>query len=135
MDIKDQIIKNMSESLHELVTCEDFKKNDQNSQIQSIEIYFKNILEDAEMSTKNIPADTPSKDKLNEMYDDYVKEDRKQWISGLFSIILLSFFLFTINNIFNILPRFSFLEVFGCFILLLNIYSISYSYINKESYL
>lgn len=131
MDIKDQIIKNMSESLHELVTCEDFKKNDKNAQIQNIEIYFKNILEDTEMPTK----DTPSKDKLNEMYDDYVKEDRKQWISGLFSIILLSFFLFTINNIFNILPSFSFLEVFGCFILLLNIYSISYSYINKESYL
>jgi len=77
--------------------------------------------------TKN-GIDIMTKEDFNSLED----EQNRGWTQGLFILLLISFGSSTLNNIFNILPKFSFLESFGLLLLLINVYSLISIYLFKK---
>lgn len=131
MDLKTKLTNHMSNELFSFINSEDYKNSSPENQKESLKLIFDNLYNNLEEYSENF-MDNLLQGGSDEDYQEYLDKDRRNWLSALLFIIIVSFSLYTVNNIFNILPRFSFFEAFGAILLGINIYSISSSYISRN---
>jgi hypothetical protein len=131
MDLKTKLTDHMSNELFIFINSEDYKNSSPESQKESLKLIFDNLYSGLEEYSENF-MDNLLQGGSDESYREYLDKDRRNWLSALLFIIILSFSSYTLNTIFNILPRFSFFEAFGFILLGINIYSISSSYISRN---
>jgi hypothetical protein len=131
MDLKTKLTDHMSNELFTFINSEDYKNSSPESQKESLKLIFDNLYNGLEEYSENF-MDNLLQGGSDEDYQEYLDKDRRNWLSALLFIIIVSFSLYTVNNVFNILPKFSFFEAFGAILLGINIYSISSSYISRN---
>ena len=131
MDLKTKLTNHMSNELFSFINSEDYKNSSPENQKESLKLIFDNLYNNLEEYSENF-MDNLLQGGSDEDYQEYLDKDRRNWLSALLFIIIVSFSLYTVNNIFNILPRFSFFEAFGAILLGINIYSISSFYMSRN---
>jgi hypothetical protein len=128
MDLKTKLTDYMSKELFTYINSKDYKKLSKEDQQESLKSIFDSFYEGLEEYSEQY-MDMILNESSNVVDNKYQDIHRKNWLSALFLILIVSFSMYTVNNLFNILPRFSFLEAFGSILLVINIYSIASSYI------
>jgi len=131
MDLKTKLTDHMSNELFIFINSEDYKNSSPESQKESLKLIFDNLYSGLEEYSENF-MDSILQEGSDEDYQEYLDKDRRNWLSALLFIIILSFSMYTANDIFSILPKFSFFEAFGVILLGINIYSISSSYLSRN---
>ena len=135
MSTRDAFTSQLSKNMMDFMESEKYENLTKAEKEEELKTYFNKIYDTIqemadstlEELTKN-GIDIMTKEDFNSLED----EQNKGWTQGLFILLLISFGSSTLNNIFNILPKFSFLESFGLLLLLINVYSLISIYLFKK---
>jgi hypothetical protein len=135
MSTRDAFTSQLSKNMMDFIESEKYENLTKAEKEEELKTYFNKIYDTIqemadstlEELTKN-GIDIMTKEDFNSLED----EQNRGWTQGLFILLLISFGSSTLNNIFNILPKFSFLESFGLLLLLINIYSLISIYLFKK---
>lgn len=135
MSTRDAFTSQLSKNMMDFIESEKYENLTKAEKEEELKTYFNKIYDTIqemadstlEELTKN-GVDIMTKEDFNSL--EY--EQNRGWTQGLFILLLISFGSSTLNNIFNILPKFSFLESFGLLLLLINVYSLISIYLFKK---
>jgi hypothetical protein len=135
MSTRDAFTSQLSKNMMDFIESEKYENLTKAEKEEELKTYFNKIYDTIqemadstlEELTKN-GIDIMTKEDFNSLED----EQNRGWTQGLFILLLISFGSSTLNNIFNILPKFSFLESFGLLLLLINVYSLISIYLFKR---
>lgn len=135
MSTRDAFTSQLSKNMMDFIESEKYENLTKAEKEEELKTYFNKIYDTIqemadstlEELTKN-GIDIMTKEDFNSLED----EQNRGWTQGLFILLLISFGSSTLNNIFNILPKFSFLESFGLLLLLINVYSLISIYLFKK---
>jgi len=135
MSTRDAFTSQLSKNMMDFMESEKYENLTKAEKEEELKTYFNKIYDTIqemadstlEELTKN-GIDIMTKEDFNSLED----EQNRGWTQGLFILLLISFGSSTLNNIFNILPKFSFLESFGLLLLLINVYSLISIYLFKK---
>ena len=135
MSTRDAFTSQLSKNMMDFIESEKYENLTKAEKEEELKTYFNKIYDTIqemadstlEELTKN-GIDIMTKEDFNSLED----EQNRGWTQGLFILLLISFGSSTLNNIFNILAKFSFLESFGLLLLLINVYSPISIYLLKK---
>jgi uncharacterized membrane protein YcjF (UPF0283 family) len=118
-DLAKDIVKKISEETYESMSLEEKEK------------YVSEILNEQLLMTS-------SSEEMEQMFEDFVKEHQPEeyvesmyWLKGFIILILSSFGLYTINNIYKLFENISFVEIFGTVLFIVNVIAGIQSFRNK----
>lgn len=131
MNTRERLLEGLSKSIHELITSDDFKKVDKEVQIKSLEVFFHRIYDDIQ-NTADETIDKLAEQNIYLQSEEHFLNERNSYTSGFFVVIIIGMALSILNNFFNVLPKFSFLESFGAILLLINVYTLISFFIRRN---